>query len=190
MKSKYWLLLALVLSSCIYREIHLFNSDDLTWLSPYEQGDTVLFTSECQTDTMVVTKASLYNSTSMFRKDEGHSVYNANGGFHCSMKHGNQLIKCRYRFSKRKEDEIIVYLRVHERYYEEKQKDIHLQKVCYNGKEYDDAIVIDDSNSETKDYDKLLQNDYFIYSKSKGLLQYKYLNGDVYTFYKKIPRQK
>ena len=150
----------------------------------------MLFTSECQTDTMVVTKASLYNSTSIFRKDEGHSVYNANGGFHCSMKHGNQLIKCRYRFSKRKEDEIIVYLRVHERYYEEKQKDIHLQKVCYNGKEYDDAIVIDDSNSETKDYDKLLQNDYFIYSKSKGLLQYKYLNGEVYTFYKKIPRKK
>jgi hypothetical protein len=106
------------------------------------------------------------------------------------MKHGNQLIKCRYRFSKRKEDEIIVYLLVHERYYEEKQKDIHLQKVCYNGKEYDDAIVIDDSNSETKDYDKLLQNDYFIYSKSKGLLQYKYLNGEVYTFYKKIPRKK
>mgnify|MGYP003445757646 CR=1 FL=1 len=85
MKSKYWLLLALVLSSCIYREIHLFNSDDLTWLSPYEQGDTVLFTSECQTDTMVVTKASLYNSTSICRTDEGRGGSTAKGGFDCAV---------------------------------------------------------------------------------------------------------
>ena len=190
MKSKVCFVFIFLFSSCLYREIHLFNSDDLTWLSPYEQGDTVLFTSECQTDTMIVTKASLYNSTSIFRKDEGHSVYNANGGFHCSMKHGNQLIKCRYRFSKRKEDEIIVYLRVHERYYAEKQKDIYLQKVCCNGKEYDDVIVIDDSNSETNEYKKSLNSEYFIYSKSRGLLQYKYLNGEVYTFYKKLPYKK
>ena len=31
---------------------------------------------------------------------------------------------------------------------------------------------------------------YFIWSKSKGLVEYKYQNGDVYTFYKKIPRKK
>ena len=29
--------------------------------------------------------------------------------------------------------------------------------------------------------------EYVYWSKSKGLLQYKYLNGEVYTFYKKLP---
>ena len=50
-------------------------------------------------------------------------------------------------------------------------------------------IKVDDSNSEL--YTKEPFNTvYFIWSKSKGLLQYKYLNGDVYTFYKKLPYKK
>ena len=54
---------------------------------------------------------------------------------------------------------------------------------------YNDAIRIDGSNSQNFSEEKIA-NEYFIWSKSKGLLQYKYLNGEVYTFYKKIPRKK
>ena len=54
---------------------------------------------------------------------------------------------------------------------------------------YTDVIKISDSNSSSYSVERIA-NEYFIWSKSKGLLQYKYLNGEVYTFYKKIPRKK
>jgi len=64
-----------------------------------------------------------------------------------------------------------------------------LYKVKVNGATYENAIKIDDSNSEII-FISPNNCEYFIWSKSNGLLQYKYLNGDVYTFYKKIPRKK
>ena len=187
MKNIPYILLTLLLSSCLYEEIHLFDSDDLMWLSPYEQGDTVLFRSEHHMDTMFVKEAYLYNSTSRFMRNEASSVFNANAGFECLLRHGNQLIRCRYGFIKRKEDELSVYMHTHKRFYAQNQKDVHFQKVCCNGKDYDDAIVVNSSNSDINDSGKSLNNEYFIYSKSKGLLEYKYLNGEVYTLYKKLP---
>lgn len=190
MKNKFFFLFVFVVSSCLYKEIHLFDSDDLTWLSPYEQGDTVLFKSEHHMDTMFVKEAYLYNSTSRFMRNEASSVFNANAGFECILRHGNQLIKCRYGFIKRKEDDLSIYMHTHKRFYAENQKDIHFQKVCCNGKDYDDAIVVNNSNSEINDSEKSLNNEYFIYSKSQGLLQYKYKDGEVYTLYKKTPCMK
>ena len=190
MKNKFFFLFVFVVSSCLYKEIHLFDSDDLTWLSPYEQGDTVLFKSEHHMDTMFVKEAYLYNSTSRFMRNEASSVFNANAGFECILRHGNQLIKCRYGFIKRKEDELSIYMHTHKRFYAENQKDVHFQKVCCNGKDYDDAIVVNNSNSEINDSEKSLNNEYFIYSKSQGLLQYKYKGGEVYTLYKKTPCMK
>lgn len=190
MKNKFFFLFVFVVSSCLYKEIHLFDSDDLTWLSPYEQGDTVLFKSEHHMDTMFVKEAYLYNSTSRFMRNEASSVFNANAGFECILRHGNQLIKCRYGFIKRKEDDLSIYMHTHKRFYAENQKDVHFQKVCCNGKDYDDAIVVNNSNSEINDSEKSLNNEYFIYSKSQGLLQYKYKDGEVYTLYKKTPCMK
>jgi len=181
---------ALLLSSCFYDAVYNFDSDDLTWLSPYEQGDTVLFKSGHHMDTMFVKEAYLYNSTSRFMRNEASSVFNANAGFECILRHGNQLIRCRYGFIKRKEDELSVYMHTHKRFYAQNQKDVHFQKVCCNGKDYDDAIVVNSSNSDINDSGKSLNNEYFIYSKSQGLLQYKYKDGEVYTLYKKTPCMK
>ena len=57
------------------------------------------------------------------------------------------------------------------------------------GAHYDDVIRIDDSNS-TLYSNTSLNTEYLHWSKSKGLLEYKYLNGEVYTFYKKLPYRK
>lgn len=35
----------LVMDSCIYVDMNHFNRDDKEWLSPYNEGDTVLFSS-------------------------------------------------------------------------------------------------------------------------------------------------
>ena len=181
---------ALLLSSCFYDAVYNFDKEDLAWMDPYEQGDTVLFKSGHHMDTMFVKEAYLYNSTSRFMRNEASSVFNANAGFECILRHGNQLIRCRYGFIKRKEDELSVYMHTHKRFYAQNQKDVHFQKVCCNGKDYDDAIVVNSSNSDINDSGKSLNNEYFIYSKSQGLLQYKYKDGEVYTLYKKTPCMK
>ena len=63
------------------------------------------------------------------------------------------------------------------------------QQYSFQGAKYDDVIIIDDSNSQIR-VKSPYNCEYFIWSKSKGLLQYKYLNGEVYTFYKKLPNKK
>lgn len=189
MKNKLLLLLSFVVSSCLYSEIHLLDSDDLTWLSPYEQGDIILFKSGNSIDTMIVKEAYLHNTTSRFMRNESSSVYNGNGGFHCFIHHGKQITKCNFAVYKNGGKSLSVHLIVHKRFYMPSEKDIHFQKVNINGINYDDAIVINDTNSENPDDDKTLNMEYFIYSKSEGLLKYKYLNGGEYTFYKKKNKQ-
>ena len=46
-------------TSCIYTAMYHFSNSDLEWLSPYEQGDTVLFSSSEGMDTMIVENNSL-----------------------------------------------------------------------------------------------------------------------------------
>ena len=57
------------------------------------------------------------------------------------------------------------------------------------GKVYSDVLMINDTVSSNV-YEDENNCEYFIWSKSKGLLQYKYINGEVYTFYKKLPYKK
>ena len=65
------------------------------------------------------------------------------------------------------------------------KRELQMTTIVVDGVEYDDAIIVDDSNSQPL-HNALYYCDYFIWSKSKGLLQYKYRNGEVYTFYKKL----
>ena len=58
--------------------------------------------------------------------------------------------------------------------------------VIVKGRVYNDAIILNDGNSSITQ-ETGTNCEYFIWSKSKGLLQYKYLDGEVYTFYKKLP---
>ena len=61
-----------------------------------------------------------------------------------------------------------------------KQKDVEVGDSVYH-----DCIIVDSLNNHvTYNYNSNLNCDYFVWSKSKGLIQYKYQSGETYSLYK------
>ena len=179
-----------LLSSCLYDAMYFLTDKDLEWMAPYKQGDTVLFQSSGGIDTMTIDKFMLYNDDNPWRENEGTSTFMGNSSFMYTIRHSDEVIDGDLCIIKEDSMRLSLYLNLRRRrriVYDEKELQLCSQVI--EGENYDDLIIVDDSNSEL--YTKEPFNtEYFIWSKSKGLLQYKYLNGEVYTFYKKLPCKK
>ena len=179
---------AFSVTSCLYySEMYNFNEEDIVWMEPYEQGDTILFCSSDELDTMVVEQEILNDSHSPFAQNEGASIYTANSIFKNKIFHRGDSVRFHFLIVKENDDILTVNFRFN--YRDSKslnQQDLNIQQYSFQGAKYDDVIIIDDSNSQIR-VKSPYNCEYFIWSKSKGLLQYKYLNGEVYTFYKKLP---
>ena len=136
-----------LLTSCIYTAMYHFSNSDLEWLSPYEQGDTILFRSETNAmDTLVVNEKYIKDTYWPFI--------------------------------------LAVLIAFAHRVQECEQSELRMEEMEIDGVFYSDACLC-----KGKDFSSPndIKSEYFIWSKSKGLLQYKYLDGEVYTFYKKLP---
>ena len=183
-------LIMTLLVSCMYEAMYFLTDKDLEWMASYEQGDTVLFLSSNEIDTMTIDEITLYNDDNPWRENEGTSTFMGNGSFKYTIRHSEEMIKGKFLILKEDSLKMSIALRLRRRHLPLRdEKELQLCSQVIEGIQYDDLIIVDDSNSEL--YTKEPFNtEYFIWSKSKGLLQYKYLNGDVYTFYKKIPREK
>lgn len=179
-----------LLTSCLYDAMYFLTDEDLEWMEPYEQGDTVLFQSSGGIDTMTIDKFMLYNDDNPWRENEGTSIFMGNSSFKYTIRHSKELIEGKFLILKEDSFKMSIALRLRRRHLPLRdEKELQLCSQVIEGIQYDDLIIVDDSNSEL--YTKAPFNtEYFIWSKSKGLLQYKYLNGDVYTFYKKLPYKK
>ena len=176
--------------SCMYEAMYFLTDKDLEWMASYEQGDTVLFQSSNSIDTMTVDEITLYNDDNPWRENEGTSTFMGNSSFKYTIRHSEEMIKGKFLILKEDSLKMSIALRLRRRHLPLRdEKELQLCSQVIEGIQYDDLIIVDDSNSEL--YTKAPFNtEYFIWSKSKGLVEYKYLNGDVYTFYKKIPRKK
>ena len=190
---KHWLYILLTITlftSCLYEAMYFLSDKDMEWMASYEQGDTVLFLSSNGIDTMTIDEITLYNDDNPWRENEGTSTFMGNSSFKYTIRHHNELVDGDFCVFKEDSMRLSLYLNLRRRrriVYDEKELQLCSQVI--EGIQYDDLIKVDDSNSEL--YTKEPVNtEYFIWSKSKGLVEYKYLNGDVYTFYKKIPRKK
>lgn len=138
----------LLFSSCLYKAWYNFEGDDLAWMEPYKERDTVVFASSSGMDTMIVNKVTLNNSHPLFVPNEGTSVYNAHGYIESIMFHNKAHYECELTIVKRKDDLMEVYLLFKERALMfVNQNELHLTNVVVNGIEYDDAVIVDDSNS-------------------------------------------
>ena len=179
-------------TSCIYTAMYHFSNSDLEWLSPYEQGDTVLFSSSEGMDTMIVEEKKMHDYYLPFMANEASTEMHALGCITNKVKHNGESLSNDLIIVKETADRLrvdfIFYFRSHSQY-DDTKEGFPFHKATISDMEYDDVIIIDDKNSKTN-VKNTMACEYFIWSKSKGLLQYKYLNGDVYTFYKKIPRKK
>ena len=186
MKKTIFILLTLLLSSCFYEAMYFLTDKDLEWMAPYEQGDTILFLSSNGIDTMTIDEITLYNDDNPWRENEGTSTFMGNSSFKYTIRHHDELVDGDFCVFKEDSMRLSLYLNLRRRrriIYDEKE----LQLCCRSieGEIYDDIIDVDDSNSELYTREEL-NTEYFIWSKSKGLLEYKYLNGEVYMFYKKL----
>ena len=161
-----FLLCTFLMTSCVYWGMYHFSDDDLVWLSPYDEGDTILFRSETdEMDTLIVNEKYVKDTYWPFMENEARNVMEAYGFLDIDVIHQMQLTRSSVSITKKDGDELAVLIAF-----------AHRVQECDKGKDF----------SSPND----IKSEYFIWSKSKGLLQYKYLNGDVYTFYKKIPRKK
>ena len=162
--------------SCTYKSVHLLDENDYEWLEAYDDGDTILFESNDGIDTMIVARI-IHNTPSSIGINCFSGFY-ANGMFDNQILHKGLRYKCG----------LIVHRILQDSTYNKlSPKDFEIYEK--EGVVYDDAFVIGNRYSSVADnFEEVTK--YFIWSKSKGLVEYKYQNGDVYTFYKKIPRKK
>ena len=176
--------------SCMYEAMYFLTDKDLEWMASYEQGDTVLFLSSNGIDTMTIDEITLYNDDNPWRENEGTSVYRGNCFSEFTIRHSGEMIDGCFCVIKKDSIRLGVYLDLRRRRFGiDDARELQFCNMNTIGVQCDDVIKIDDSNSTL--YSNTPQNtEYVCWSKSKGLLQYKYLNGEVYTLYKKIPRKK
>ena len=182
----------MLFTSCIYTAMYHFSDSDLEWLSPYEQGDTVLFSSSEGMDTMIVEEKKKHDYYLPFMANEASTEMHALGCIRNEILHNGSFVDNKLIIVKENANSLRVdYLFDFRGYsqYDDALKGFSFRKVQILGITYDDAIIIDDKNS-VLNVKGDIASEYFIWSKSQGLLKYKYLNGEVYTFYKKLPYKK
>ena len=183
-----FLLCTFLMTSCVYWGMYHFSDDDLVWLSPYDEGDTILFRSETdEMDTLIVNEKYVKDIYWPFMENEARNVMEAYGFLDIDVIHQMQLTRSSVSITKKDGDELAVLIAFAHRVQECEQSELRMEEMEIDGVFYSDACLC-----KGKDFSSPndIKSEYFIWSKSKGLLQYKYLNGEVYTFYKKIPRKK
>lgn len=194
MKKNVILMLActLLLSSCVYWGMYHFSDNDRVWLSPYDEGDTILFKSITNDmDTIIIKGKYIKDTYWPFMENEARDIMEAYGYIDMNLYHHAQLYEAgmgaaitKERTNKLRITLTFGYTRLDTRYSKLVIGTTEIGSIIYS-----DVCVV---KGRKRQYcpEGEFRVRYFIWSKSKGLLQYKYLNGDVYTFYKKIPYKK
>ena len=185
--------ICITLISCDYNSVHLLDEDDLAWMEAYENGDTVLFASTEGMDTMFVSKNIDNNPYSClgiycFSDYYGHAIYKD------TIVHHQEKISQSFSIRPTYNNKLQLNFIFHKRFCIErlklpKVKKVKLQDFEVGDSVYHDCIIIDSLYSQVSLMSEL-NCDYFVWSKSKGLIQYKYQTGETYSIYKILPNKK
>ena len=167
-----------------WHAVFLFSKKDLEWLAPYHDGDMVFYTSPTGMDTMIVSR-NLYNAPGLLGLYCFSNFY-AEGEYINTIYHNGDRIDCELIIVKESDDYVNLMIDFDKRFSKDELQVDETSTVIVKGRVYNDAIILNDGNSSITQ-ETGTNCEYFIWSKSKGLLQYKYLDGEVYTFYKKLP---
>lgn len=187
-----------------YRVMYHFDDKDLKWMSPYEEGDTILFRSGEDIDTMIVELKKNNDTHCPIVENENFDYsFSAIGELKANVYHNEVSQFLELRIVKYGSDNLHVVcefaerkgLFVTKRRYVEPNYYVMLTfyRANVNDVLYEDLIILDDRNSEIYNSSNpdTYYVDYFYWSKSKGLVKYKYKDtdsdkGGTYTFYKKL----
>ena len=189
------LLFLITLISCEYGSVHLLDEDDLAWMEAYENGDTVLFASTEGMDTMFVSRTIHNNSHPPFGIYCFTDHY-GNALFDNTIIHRQEKISQSFYMVRELDDKTHLSLIFNNRLCNARLCDarfilpkVKLKDVEVGDSVYHDCIIVDSLNSHViRNSD--LNCDFLVWSKSKGLVQYKYQNGETYSLYKILSNHK
>ena len=167
------------------------DDEDMAWRTKYESGDTILFKCKGSIDTMIIERSVVDDTYLSFIRSEASDIFHARIIVEFGIKHNGQLLECRYTVTKGEDKSLAACWVFHERFaFFEDQSEVPLKKIVCKGESYDDVVVLDTICAE---YFFAKPNpipwEYFAWSKSKGLIQYKYQNSETYSLYKILPNK-
>lgn len=166
-----------------------FDNNDLEWMSAYDINDTVLFTNTSDVDTLIVTNKTINNprNTNIFDIEcgcnwlEGDNEYNANAGYDYKLYHSNEtFVGILTVLQKKTEKESPTISFSFGGWYSDDISTDSLTNYQLNNHRLNDCIIINNSNAHMGRHQKVINLDYFVWSKSKGLIAYKLKNGEIY----------
>ena len=181
------LVCALSLTSCFYEAMYHISEKDKKWIEPYCQDDTILFRSGDDMDTMTIVEKGVADRIIPLVESEASSIFYGTASIDFTLKHKGRVIYPGWLIVVKESDNVLsLSTRIDNRQF----KVTDTRHVKYSAKQigrtvFKDIIHVDSTNSELFSYDEYTPRS-FSWSKSKGLLQYVYPNGETYTFYKII----
>ena len=181
------LVCALSLTSCFYEAMYHISEKDKKWIEPYCQDDTILFRFGDDMDTMTIVGKGVADRIIPLVESEASSIFYGTASIDFTLKHKGRVIYPGWLIVVKESDNILsLSTRIDNRQF----KVTDTRHVKYSAKQigrtvFKDIIHVDSTNSELYSYEESTPRS-FSWSKSKGLLQYVYPNGETYTFYKRI----
>ena len=177
----------LFLSTSLVWHVTHMDKSDLMWISHYDVGNCEFFISQYgNIDALVVKKKDIWNSYKPFNNSIGYHDYIAGGYVDYIIYHKHDTITGSWVITKEFQSRpVYAYFSLDDRF----NKDSGLgnfyitpttQSALINKTIVKDCFVANDKNSQLK----VPQNYHvkgFVWSKSKGFLQYSFLNGEVFT---------
>ena len=173
------------------------DDEDLRWIEKYEVGDCIHFYSDSnKKDLMIVYSKDINNSLNP-DKSLAFDKYIANAHIEFAILHRHQLLKGDLSIWKENnlfpvyigpglnnQHTILCNQRVlsNDEYAAKNYHLLNLKDTIISGIKYHDCLIIDETNSwqlETSEPSDEIQS--FIWSKSKGLIQYTMKTGEVFT---------
>ena len=184
---------ASLLVSCIWKN-YLMSDDDLVWMSPYEYGDTILYRSADNVDSLVITDKYISNDYDFVAHSIGPTESHGTAVIEGKMCHYGDSFDVSILTQKTDDVTLRTNMWFSSRSYTKFWQDEvdHLDSGRVNGIMYYDLACIDSVDLEWSRRVRPYNIKRMLWSKSKGLIQYEYLptdstQGDVYTYYKKLP---
>ncbi len=199
MKNIFYIIVSIIifisLKSCglPYCKKTQFDKIDLEWMNAYDINDTVCFISKFDVDTFIVTSKTINNPTNtniFYIEDgcnwmEGDNDYKANADYEFSLYHNGSKYRCAFILIKESCDSnAFCRFSFAGNYLSSFIKNFSFNKVHINNHIYPDCIYLDSTLFHSGRYQLVLNIDYLIWSKSKGLIEYKLKNGNIYNLHK------
>ena len=172
-----------------YCEKTQLNESELQWANVYNNTDTIYFLSRQSIDTLYITKKTINNPRNTFIFDleqgwswlEGNNTYYANASLEYTLHHSDstyQGVLMVLQKNGKKSSPTISF--GFGGWYSNEITTDSLRHCVLNNNSFDDCIIINHSNVHAGKHQDILDLDYFIWSKSNGLIEYKLKDGEIF----------